>query len=134
MKARENERDYKIEIQLGQGRNHYGKRRKCWLPAFSPFSKMFSTRPKQISVFESHLLIVCQTVELPLKKMEDFAGEGVLKCCTVTCKNMHPLSHVENVFVNVFNLLPHMSILGFPNSAANKDMMAKMWTNRDTII
>ena len=23
-------------------RNHFGKRRKCWLPAFSPFPKMFS--------------------------------------------------------------------------------------------
>ena len=24
------------------GRKHYGKRRKCWLPAFSPFPTMFS--------------------------------------------------------------------------------------------
>ena len=23
-------------------RKHFGKRRKCWLPAFSPFPKMFS--------------------------------------------------------------------------------------------
>ena len=27
-----------------------------------------------------------------------------------------------------------MPILGYPNSAANKDMMAKIWTNGDTII
>ena len=27
-------------------RKHYRKRRKCWLPAFSPFSKLFSTRSK----------------------------------------------------------------------------------------
>ena len=27
-----------------------------------------------------------------------------------------------------FNPLPHMPILGFSNSAANKDMMSKIWT------
>ena len=32
------------------------------------------------------------------------------------------------------NLLPHMPILGFSNSAAYKDMMEKIWTNRDTSI
>ena len=32
----------KIEIYLGKGRKHCGKRRKCCLPAFSPFPTMFS--------------------------------------------------------------------------------------------
>ena len=32
----------KIEIAVGKGRKHCGKRRKCWLPAFSPFPSMFS--------------------------------------------------------------------------------------------
>ena len=32
----------KTEICFGKGRKHSGKRRKCWLPAFSPFSTMFS--------------------------------------------------------------------------------------------
>ena len=32
------------------------------------------------------------------------------------------------------NPLPDMSILGFSNSAANKDMISKIWTNGDTII
>ena len=32
-------------------RKHYGKRRKCWYPAFSPFPIKFSTLPKQISNF-----------------------------------------------------------------------------------
>ena len=31
-----------IEIHLWQGRKHCWKRRKCWLPAFSPFPTMFS--------------------------------------------------------------------------------------------
>ena len=29
--------DWKIEICFGTGKKHCGKRRKCWLPAFSPF-------------------------------------------------------------------------------------------------
>ena len=33
--------DRKIEICFGKGRKHCGKRRKCWLPAFSPFPTMF---------------------------------------------------------------------------------------------
>ena len=33
-----------------------------------------------------------------------------------------------------FNHLPHMPILGSSNSAANKDMMSKIWTHGDTII
>ena len=31
------------------------------------------------------------------------------------------------------NPLPHMPILGSSNSAANKDVMSKIWTNGDTI-
>ena len=32
------------------------------------------------------------------------------------------------------NPLPHMPVFGSSNSAANKDMMSKIWTNGDTII
>ena len=31
----------KIEICFGKGRKHCGKRRKCWLPAFTPFPTSF---------------------------------------------------------------------------------------------
>ena len=34
---RQNKWDEKTEICFGKGRKHCGKRRKCWLPAFSPF-------------------------------------------------------------------------------------------------
>ena len=34
----------------------------------------------------------------------------------------------------MFNPLPDMPIQGSSNSAANKDKMAKIWTNGDTII
>ena len=36
-------------------------------------------------------------------------------------------------FVNI-NPLPCLQILGSFNSAANKDIMSKIWTNEDTII
>ena len=32
----------KLKFVFGKGRKHCGKRRKCWLPAFSPFPTMFS--------------------------------------------------------------------------------------------
>ena len=34
--------DRKFEIWFGKDRKHCRKRRKCWLPAFSPFPTMFS--------------------------------------------------------------------------------------------
>ena len=34
----------------------------------------------------------------------------------------------------IFNPLPHMPILGSSNSAANKDMTSKTWTNGNTIV
>ena len=37
-----NKCDSKIKICFGKGRKHCGKRRKCWLPASSPFPTMFS--------------------------------------------------------------------------------------------
>ena len=33
---------YKKEIQYGRSRKFCGKRKKCWLPAFSPLLAMFS--------------------------------------------------------------------------------------------
>ena len=38
----QNKCNSRIEILLKLGRKHCGKRRKCWFPAFSPFSTMFS--------------------------------------------------------------------------------------------
>ena len=44
---------------------------------------------------------------------------------------LSPFSH--NVFYP-FNPLPYTPILGPSNSATNKDMMVKIWTNGDTVI
>ena len=35
---------------------------------------------------------------------------------------------------HAFNPLPDMPILGFSNSAANEDIISKIWTSGDTII
>ena len=45
----------------------------------------------------------------------------------MTFKNSH-------ITILCLNPLPHMPILGSSYSAANKDMMSKIWTNGDTII
>ena len=39
---RQNNSNSKVEICIGKSRKHFGKKRKCWLPAFSPFPTMFS--------------------------------------------------------------------------------------------
>ena len=39
---RQNKFDSKVELCFRKSRKHCGKRRKCWLPAFSPFPTMFS--------------------------------------------------------------------------------------------
>ena len=52
---------------------------------------------------------------------------------TIKLKSRH-LSNYDFVVCKCFNLIPDMSILGFSNSAAKKDMMSRIWTNGDTII
>ena len=42
--------------------------------------------------------------------------------------------NINSKTFGLFNPLPNMPILGFSSSTANKDMMAKIWTNWDTII
>ena len=38
----QNKCNLKVELLFGIGRKHYGRRRKCWLPAFPPFPTVFS--------------------------------------------------------------------------------------------
>ena len=41
--ADKNKCDSKAEVCSGMIRKHCGKRRKCWLPAFSPFHNFFES-------------------------------------------------------------------------------------------
>ena len=42
---------------------------------------------------------------------------------------LFPTMFYKAISFTVVNPLPDMPILGFSNSAANKDMMSKIWTN-----
>ena len=56
---------------------------------------------------------------------------------TVRSMQSDPYLHLTVKFLissHDINPLPHVLILGSPNSAANKDMMSKTWTNGDTFI
>ena len=55
--SRQNKCERKIEIWFGKGRKHCGKRRKCWLPAFSPFPSMFS-KGLSVRVIKSRTCVV----------------------------------------------------------------------------
>ena len=48
-------------------------------------------------------------------------------------QNLIP-SYFPVCLLRTINPLPHMPILGSSNSTLNKDMMAKIWTNGDTVI
>ena len=69
--------------------------------------------------------------------LTDDLDPGTKGKCNIT-KNTHvkyesAISYHSKVTANV-NPLPHIPILGSLNSTANKDMMAKIWTQGDTII
>ena len=52
------------------------------------------------------------------------ASNGVVVWEWVKCREV-----IRVVLTEHFNLQPHMPILGSPISAANKNMMSKVWTN-----
>ena len=52
---------------------------------------------------------------------------------TFLCRLLFPHNPGRNNLQKLFNPLPYMPILGYSNSAANKDMMSKTLTDGDTI-
>ena len=70
-----------------------------------------SLPPKVVNPFQQALAFMC----LRYKAFENTLGKG-------------------EIAPNKINPLPHMPILGSSNSAANTDMMSKIWTNWDTTI
>ena len=57
------------------------------------------------------------------------------KKCKAKIDSRSYISYFMNskVCFQTFNPLPDVPILGFSNSAANKDIMSKIWTEKDTI-
>ena len=57
---------------------HCGKRRKCWLPAFSPFPTAFSTLSKREMVILAKFNSLQNDKILDMTKLKAFADD---KCC-----------------------------------------------------
>ena len=56
---------------------HCGKRRKCWLPAFSPFPTMFSTLSKtENSHFSNFYFVACKCFQFGLIQFFVWFGKG----------------------------------------------------------
>ena len=67
-----------MEILLGMGRKYCGKRRKCWLPAFSPFPTMFSKGFSSGVVKSSHCVVRVNPLA-DWSKLRQIA-DNILKC------------------------------------------------------
>ena len=80
---------------------------------------IFSTQKEQMPSLEPYLdfrLLCAGAFSLDQSKISSY-GTGLTLYHTIL----------------TFNPLPHIPVLGSSNSAANKDMMAKIWTHGDTI-
>ena len=72
----------KLKDFFGTGRKHFGKRRKCWFPAFSPFPKMFSNAFFFFRiVLKSELCGRELTLSNPLAKICHFPPNFII-CCS----------------------------------------------------
>ena len=83
----------------------------------------------------SQVLSFSKTLTLPKMNDDFYLRNCKLKHCVQKMTSL--LTIIFLFFPQCFlllNPLPHMPILGSSNSAANKDRVAKIWTNGDTII
>ena len=86
-------------------------------------------------LFEARSLFLCKTIQcLNNTKEETLILEKREKMLVTSIFSFFPhILHFNRQFLS-FNPLPHMPILESSNSATNKDMMSKIWTNWETII
>ena len=68
--------------------------------------------------------------------VKNVVKDGTIKSKMKMMKSQRKIINHEilDYQANTVNPLPYMSNLGSSNSAVNKDMMSKIWTNGDTII
>ena len=109
---RQNNSDLKIEICVGESRKHCGKRRKCWLPAASPFPTIFlkaffsrgvksrdcvvKGEPIEICIFVANPrvffvnLTLSQTTNFNSSKLKVFADDSLkfYEICRNYCKRV----------------------------------------------
>ena len=83
---------------------HCGKRRKCWLPAFSPFPTLFSTLSKiEIIIYVTIILLSANAFNLDKVKSLS-SGNGL----NVSLIMAYMISQIFSLFLQRFSaLLPH---------------------------
>ena len=136
---------------------HCGKRRNCSYRAISPFPAVFSTCLDNFLPFLSNLkLSSANSFSLDESKMCRLVmgWKNFRKALWLLWYDWNIVeasypgrlyeraqyfewsSNVKTLlsWTGLFNPLPDTPILGSCNSAANKDLMSKIWTNGDTII
>ena len=115
---------------------------------------MFSTLPKTSFYFSVTFILSANAFNFNQSKILTFGkelrfitsnalGKRIYCILAIIASNAfrnygsikNPISQTSNPDVKCcLNPLPDMPILGFSNSAANEDMMSKVWTNWDTVI
>ena len=140
----------KWKITTIKGRKHCEKRRNCLLQAISPFLAV---------LFTAFISLVCQnealcgnalstklnphtnlqqrSLKLFVNAVNVFFRRAWHYCFWIISTTVHTAHWNGEVFFFhycLINPLPNMPILGSSSSAANNDMMAKIYTNGDTII
>ena len=87
--------------------------------------KMVESSPKwYVTINFSFSHSVFNRLVLQTRKNQGLFGKGLTM----------PDPDIQILIVLLFNPFPDMQILGFSNSASNKDMMSKIWKNGNTII
>ena len=118
-----------MALMAGDGR---GKGR---LPALYPHGEVLSTVILCLWNSWSDFEMISQKYSLGdhFKKRKKKTFAKFLLLAPACSALVRPMFLATTSHVLFFNPLPDMSILGFSNSASNKDMMSKIWTNGDTI-
>ena len=81
----------KLKFCFEKGRKHHGKRRKCWLPAFSPFSMMFS-KDSFIRVVKSWDCVVkssAKSIDQDLTAQCVSPNLGSTQCASLSDNGLH---------------------------------------------
>ena len=93
----QNNSDSKIEICVGKSRKHCGKRRKCWLPAFSPFPTMFSLAFFSTEVKSWDCVVIGQRFDKNTVKSVLRRSPALRDHCSDTTTLLNPFPHNDTL-------------------------------------
>ena len=107
-------------LQLGQLQNKlFTKRQNFYLDQIQSFCR------RQIHCCKTNIISVFDRIENIVYKGENAGSQHFL---------LFPQYFLKSSLSESFNPLPDTPILGSSSSATNRDMMAKIWINGDSII